>query len=599
MMNNNNYYNRKEPGSTSCKCPELKPARNRNAVVNMNHNYALDQSDMHRVTSLTAHEEYALTSLLIDSRDANANADADSSHDNNSRQLTTDILLTTPFPGQNGHKDNKHKHNHGHKEIKSDSLEGHSTTSSRGSSKKRDGAPQERRRNSKHHAGLWRAHKFGILPKVLRKGSSLFRKGVVVPPSPTQRYFGPTPTTTFTSTSTTPIDYAKQQSNVSMVSSNSTGTGTGTGTGNSAFDSSAAKTDMSQREVRPDRDDGSVSSASSWDDAPTEHFDVWQVMNDEYAEEFGFNYKPDVEILDEDEEDRQTFQIIGTDCFDLTAQPHVLSPPLMESLTNFVPESLSAENWWLKYSLVRDGASLETMQNYAKASQYTILAIQTTKGDVFGSFNTAPWHVARGYFGSGESFVWKMRNNRFQPCSSLYEQAHMESVVDVYPNSGLNSSYQFCTGDFLGVGSGEIEDIETNKLRNEFSEQIFTNEQRLELGFAFALHDDLQQGTSSPSGTYCNPKLTSSHDGVFEVSNLEVWTFTPCTNVDDSQQLEMKKHYLYERMMHSSTLSYASVGSSESLTSPVSSQRKFYRRLGEDVDNEFQTDRWIMANMKK
>ena len=572
-MNNNNY-NLQELGSTSP----------RNNDVDKNQKSYLDQSDMQRVNSLTDNEIYALTSLLIDSHDANADADADvdagSPRDNNSRQLTTDILLTTPFRGR---KDNTHNHKNRYK----DSLEGHSGTSSRGSSKKRDGAPQERRRNFKHHAGLWKAHQFGILPKVLRKRSSLFRKGVVVPPSSNQRHFGTgtdvihvnvdmKPNPTSTSTSNTPVDYAKQQSNASMVSSNGTG---------SAFDTSAAITDMSQCEVRPNHDDGSVASASSWEDAPPEHFDAWQVMIDEYAEGFGFNYKPDVEILDEDEDDRQTFQILGTDCFDLTAQPHVLSPPLMESLMNFVPESLSAENWWLKYSLVRDGASLETMQNYARASQHTIIAIHTTKGDVFGSFNTAPWHIAPGYFGSGESFVWKMRYNRSQPCSSLYEQAHMESVVDVYPNSGLNSCYQFCTGNFLGVGSGEIE---TKNLQNEFSEQIFTNEQKLELGFAFAIHDDLQQGTSSPSGTYCNPKLTSSHDGVFEVCNLEVWTFTPCANVNDAELLEMKKHFLYERMMHSLTLSYASVGSSESPTSPVSSQRMFYRRLGENFDDAFQ-----------
>jgi len=63
--------------------------------------------------------------------------------------------------------------------------------------------------------------------------------------------------------------------------------------------------------------------------------------------------------------------------------------------------------------------------------------------------------------------------------------------------------------------------------------------------------------------------------------------------------LEKKKHLVYERMMHSSMMSLlASVGSSESPTSSVSSQRMFYRRLGENDDDDFERDQWIMVNMK-
>ena len=564
MMNDNNH---KELG-ISCEGRGLKPPVPNNTRKQNSFLPVLEQPDtatstMHRVTSLTENQKYALTSLLIDP--------SRKKHDN-PRKLTKAILLSTPYYPAT-YKE----------ELKWDTRglgDSHSTTSSKRK------APQSRHRNSKHHVGLWRAHENGLLRKVLEKGSSLFGKGgttlpipAVVPPSSSAPF--PPQADSGTQTNSTDDTNQDQQSNSSMVSSAS------------ELQSSAdARTDMSQCEVRPERDNGSLSSASTWDDAPTEHFDAWQVMNDEYAEEFGFNYEPDVESLDE--EHRQTFQIIGTAADDLTAQPHVLSPPVMESLMNFVPDALSAENWWLKYSLVRDGASLETMQNYTRAAQYTVIAIQTTKGDVFGSFNTAPWQVKPNYFGSGESFVWKMRNNRLKPCSCLYEQAHMESEVDVYPSSRMNSCYQLCTNDFLAVGSGEI-DAERMQ-SDEFSEQIFSNTQKLELGFAFALHNDLQQGTSSPSGTYLNPKLTSRREGIFEVCNLEVWTFTPCTVVDDAEQLEMKKHFLYEKMMNSSTMS--SLGSCESPASPRSSQRVFYRRLGDNDEDEFQRDRWIMANMK-
>ena len=45
-------------------------------------------------------------------------------------------------------------------------------------------------------------------------------------------------------------------------------------------------------------------------------------------------------------------------------------------------------------------------------------------------------------------------------------------------------------------------EIETNSLHNNVLEQIFTYEQKLELGFALSLHDDLQHGPTSPSSTY-------------------------------------------------------------------------------------------------
>lgn len=460
---------------------------------------------MYRVTSLTDNEKLALTSLLIDARPSDT---PPPSHEN-SRQLTKDILLSTPFPSTAN--------------INRDKW-----------------GPLEDR-NSQHRAGLWKAHELGVLPEIIRKGSSLYQEGVIaipatVPLSPAK--FSPQ------------IDFEQEKDSAAARMISTTGYAKQQSNSNVSVEISDAEAALvSQCEVRPERESaGSVSSASSWDDAPTDHFDAWQVMNDEYAEEFGFDYKPDGGNVDDAEQ--RTFQILGASANDKTA--HVLSPPLMESLMNFVPESLSEENWWLKYSLVTDGASLETFRNQAKSSQYTLIAIQTTNGEVFGSFNTSPWQVEHGYFGSGESFVWKMRYNRFQPCSSLYEQAHMESEVDIYPSSGMNSSFQLFNDHFLGVGSGEIENDKA-----EFSEQIFTHEQKLGLGFAIALHKDFQQGTSSPSATYCNPMLTSGRDGFFEVYNLEVWTFTPCTKVEMAEKLEMKKQFLHESMVHSSMSSKA------------------------------------------
>jgi hypothetical protein len=87
-----------------------------------------------------------------------------------------------------------------------------------------------------------------------------------------------------------------------------------------------------------------------------------------------------------DLDDKSNCLILGTSFDDIRAQPHVLSLSLMEALLCFIPEHISHENYWLKFSLVRDGAKFDTMRNVTRATPYSIMAIQTTKGDVFGRY---------------------------------------------------------------------------------------------------------------------------------------------------------------------------------------------------------------------
>jgi hypothetical protein len=233
--------------------------------------------------------------------------------------------------------------------------------------------------------------------------------------------------------------------------------------------------------------------------------------------------------------EKQSFHILGTSTRDGLAYPQVLSPSLMESLLCFLPEQISCENFWLKYSLVRDGASLNTLQNYTRASSHTIIAIQTTSGDVFGSFTSSPWQIKKESFGNGESFVWKMWHNRTEAGNSIHENfAQQERKIQIFPNSILNYSVQICTNEIIGVGDAQIgEDIYPKNVEEEQASS-----------FAFLLHSDLRRGTTGSSATFCSPRLTSTSekDGTFDVLNLEVWAFTPCTKVDNAERLELKTY---------------------------------------------------------
>jgi len=256
--------------------------------------------------------------------------------------------------------------------------------------------------------------------------------------------------------------------------------------------------------------------------------------NDKTAEE-SYMESPDRKNAEIHAGEKQSIHILGTSSRDLLAHPLVLSPSLMESLLCFVPECISSENFWLKYSLVRDGASLNTLQNFTRASSNTIIAIQTTGGDVFGSFTSSPWQIKKGSFGNGESFVWKMQHNRMAG-SSIHETAQQERKIQVFPNSILNDSVQICTNDMIGVGGASNRDT-------QIGEEIHPNvKEEQALSFAFLLHSDLCRGTTFSSATFCSPRLCSEEDGIFEVLNLEVWAFTPCSKVDNAERLELKTY---------------------------------------------------------
>jgi hypothetical protein len=119
----------------------------------------------------------------------------------------------------------------------------------------------------------------------------------------------------------------------------------------------------------------SMDDTKSWsledEEIEPDYFDPWKVLDDEY--ESGGTV---------------SFHILGTSGDDAQAHPHVLSPPLMESLQAFLPYQKSGESFWLKFSLVRDGLSLSSFLRLARGATYTVLAIETVDGEVFGSYTS-------------------------------------------------------------------------------------------------------------------------------------------------------------------------------------------------------------------
>jgi hypothetical protein len=418
--------------------------------------------------------------------------------------------------------------------------------------------------------GLWKAHAEGVAPK------DLVSKGHLSFP------VNPKPEPTFEETTIAGLVQKLKHEDSHDETDNSTST-------------------HSDIEVRPSSKE--EDSHGSWDESDhVDHYDAWEVLRDEYAEDFGFDYNPrqaSVEdILNaEDGTAPHTFSILGTSADDTAAQPHVLSPPLMDAIMNFLPQVLHDENYWLKYSLVRDGANLETLKKYSKGSRYTVMAIETPKGEVFGSFTSRSWRHHPSYFGASPAFVWKMRHNRRTKCHALFDQAQLESEIDVYMLANDNDFVQVCRQDQLAVGG----DTATTKSTGD-TETVPSSEKATDSGFAIALDEDLVTGSTSPCAAFRSPSLCGSgiETEIFEVANLEIWTFTPMSDETSAQKLEMTKFFVGASVRSNLSSRNSSIRGEVNPTEFKSVdllREKFYERLGQDTEGDERRQRWQVSNM--
>jgi len=284
-------------------------------------------------------------------------------------------------------------------------------------------------------------------------------------------------------------------------------------------------------------DDISDGESTSWEmmdfASPKGRVDAWNVLQDEYVNGYGGA-------------GTLGFKILGTSADDENSHPHVLSPPLMESLQAFLPDAKSGENFYMKYSMIRDGASLQTLLKKARGIKYSILAIETIDGEVFGSFTGQDWRKKWEYFGTGESFLWKMRHSRLERNNGILDQAQKESEIDVYPYTGENGFIQLCTHDRIAVGGGMPAQTSAEKKMDEPSRGSPLVENSYDWGFGLALQSDLLQGSSSPCVTFGSPSLCQAQPSgsKFEVINVELWTTTPCMTEEDAERLELGKLFL-------------------------------------------------------
>jgi hypothetical protein len=302
-----------------------------------------------------------------------------------------------------------------------------------------------------------------------------------------------------------------------------------------------------------DDDDGIVATAGDESEnhphTDNHHHDSWNPFKDLSSwldGGQGIEVNGTGEPLREDMTSAMPFKIMGTSAEDVSCHPHVLSPPLMESLLAFTPENLhQPQNFWLKYSLVRDGGGLLTFLRQVRASTFCILAIETTEGHVLGAFTSVPWRLSKGWYGSKDTFLWKMRRNRLKTASrSIVEQINQESEIQVYPYRTGNAAVQYCSNKCLMLGQGEI--IPSPTYTKDPNKPKTSGRSGKHYGYALYLNGDLSKGTTSTSETFGNPCLIDSEQrgDRFNVANIEVWTLTAHDSVAEAEQSELSTLFL-------------------------------------------------------
>lgn len=231
--------------------------------------------------------------------------------------------------------------------------------------------------------------------------------------------------------------------------------------------------------------------------------------------------------------------VVGTSSKDDSVHPRVLNLQIMDALQEHLPYSKRGQLFWLRYSMVRDGASMHTLVNNTAGSTHNLIAIETMDGEVFGAFTAQPWSVTWKFYGSTESCLWRLKDLRDPPGTPRRElkSRRLDHDIDVYKFAGNNRNIQLCTSDSLIVGGGHP---------YENSVKDFSDVKLTDWGFGLTFGKDLQQGTSSPCITFESPSLSRFHsDGsFFEVSNIEIWSLTPCMNLEQATKLEESKKWI-------------------------------------------------------
>lgn len=135
------------------------------------------------------------------------------------------------------------------------------------------------------------------------------------------------------------------------------------------------------------------------------------------------------------------------------------------------------------YSLEEHGCSLHTFYRRTKGHAATVLLVRDAeRGALFGAFAPTEWHVAKSFYGSGETILFSLRPSR-----------------KVLRWSGANSYFMLSNEESLALGAGGC--------------------------FGLWLSADFAHGSSGPCETFGQGMIAP--DAEFRCAAIEVYGLVP------------------------------------------------------------------------
>jgi len=183
----------------------------------------------------------------------------------------------------------------------------------------------------------------------------------------------------------------------------------------------------------------------------------------------------------------------------------IVSTEIGGELMTSLPERCRLETPTLLFRLSQDGASFVQLWTRIDAAERSLLLIRATTGAIFGAYVSSSWSERNDqsersrskYFGTGESFVWKISDGKLMVYRWVDNSMHEDSLIQI------PQMFMAAGNKFLIIGSGG--------------------------GDAIYICDELSRGRTYPSETFNSPELAPGND--FEIDELEVFEVNP---IDES-----------------------------------------------------------------
>lgn len=120
-------------------------------------------------------------------------------------------------------------------------------------------------------------------------------------------------------------------------------------------------------------------------------------MSDASVASLSISYTEKKALYDKDELEKPLPTLIGNSS--------ILTPEYAKKLRRFLPSMQQIENWRLLYSVLKDGADLNSFFRKTKKNKYTVIIVETFNGEIFGGFSSKEWITSPNFCESGKCLI--------------------------------------------------------------------------------------------------------------------------------------------------------------------------------------------------